>query len=107
MSETGDYGMFSAEGNTAVGAMIEAARLKTSTEDEASVRAWIVAETGRIASGAGTWLLLPDLADEPGETTTGHGEVLDTSVREAVGVELDAAWQAAYGCSYFGRTGGQ
>jgi hypothetical protein len=98
---TEDYGMFTAEGNERVAALVDAARLKTSTEDEGTVRAWITAETGRIASDAGTYPLLPDLADEPGDTTTGHGEVRDTSVREAIGVELDPAWKTAYGCSYF------
>jgi hypothetical protein len=96
-----DYGMFSAEGNALVAELVETARLKTGREDENAVRAWIAAESGRIASDAGTYPLLPDLADEPGETTTGHGEVRDTAVREAIGVVLGAAREAAYGRSYF------
>jgi len=91
-SESDDFAMFTAEGNAAVSAMVKTARLKTRSEDEAAVLAWIGAEKERMAA---------DTAERPsergGHAITGMSEVRDTMVRETIGYALDEAWAQAYG----------
>lgn len=98
-SDSHDYAMFTEAGNLAVAAMVKTARLKTCSEDESAVLAWIGAEKERLAADTGTYPYLPHLRDahDPGETKTGHREVFDTMVRETIAYALDEAWEAAYG----------
>jgi hypothetical protein len=77
-SESGDWAMFSDEGNQAVAAMVETARLKCRTGPEAAVFSWLRAERQRIVAG-------------------GHPEVHDTMVRETIQYALGESWLAAYG----------
>lgn len=76
-SDSDDWAMFTPAGNAAVGAMVKTARLKTRSEDEAAVTAWLAAERDRIHAE--------------------HKEVRDTMVRETVAYALDEAWESAYG----------
>lgn len=72
--------MFSDAGNAAVDRMVVEARYRTrNLVAEADVREWIEASKERIGR------------------RLGHREVFDTMVREAIAVELDAAWRVAYG----------
>ncbi len=91
-SSSDDYAMFTAEGNAAVAAMVKTARLKTRSEDEAQVLAWLGAEKERLAA---------DRTGRPykrgGHVVTGMSEVFDTMVRETIAYALDEAWQQAYG----------
>lgn len=91
-SDSDDYAMFTAEGNAAVAAMVKTARLKTRSEDEAAVAAWIGAEKERMAA---------DTVERPhkrdGHVITGMSEVRDTMVRETIAYALDEAWVRAYG----------
>ena len=96
-SDSDDYSMFSEAGNLAIAAMVATARLKTRSEDEASVLAWIKAEKERLEADTGTYPYLPHLRREPGEFKTGHREVFDTMVRETISYALDEAWEQAYG----------
>ena len=89
--------MFSEAGNLAIAAMVATARLKTRSEDEASVLAWIKAERNASRPDTGTYPYLPHLRREPGEFKTGHREVFDTMVRETISYALDEAWEQAYG----------
>ena len=75
-SESGDWAMFSDEGNRAVAAMVETARLKCRTEPETAVLSWLKAEHERIAAG-------------------GHPGVHDTMVRQAITYALGESWLAA------------
>lgn len=76
-SESGDWAMFSDEGNQAVAAMVETARLKCRTDPETAVLAWLKAEHERIVAA-------------------GHPEVHDTMVRETITYALSESWLAAY-----------
>ena len=91
-SDSDDYAMFTDEGNTAVTAMVKTARLKTRSEDEAAVLAWIKAEKERLAADATE---RPHKRD--GHVITGMSEVRDTMVRETIAYALDEAWTQAYG----------
>lgn len=74
-----DYGMFSDAGNAAVDRMVVEARYRTrNLVAEDDLLEWIEASKERIGRA-------------------GHREVFDTMVREAIAVELDEAWRAAYG----------
>ena len=95
-----DAGMFTPDGDKAVAVMVNAARHMTGALDEAAARAWVSAQTERIAADTGIHPYCADLAELPGETRTGMSEIRDTAVREAIAVELDGAWQAAYGHGY-------
>ena len=91
-SASDDYAMFTAEGNAAVAAMVKTARLKTRSEDEGAVLAWIKAEKERMAA---------DATERPhrrgGRVVAGMSEVRDTMVRETIAYALDEAWTEAYG----------
>ena len=76
-SESGDWAMFSGEGNRAVAAMVETARLKCRTATEIAVLFWLKAEHERIVAA-------------------GHPEVRDTMVRETITYALSESWLAAY-----------
>lgn len=98
-SDSDDYAMFTAEGNAAVAAMVKTARLKTRSEDEAAVLAWIRAEKERMEADQTERLYLPHLREvhDPEDRCTGMSEVFDTMVRETIEYALDEAWVAAYG----------
>ncbi len=91
-ADSDDYAMFTAEGNAAVAAMVKTARLKTRSEPEVAVLAWMQAERERLAA---------DTTGRPskrdGHTITGHAEIRDTMVRETIAYALDEAWAQAYG----------
>jgi hypothetical protein len=94
-----DYAMFSEAGNLAVAAMVDTARLKTRSEDEAAVLAWIKAEKERLAEDLVRRPQLASLtaAGAPDTPVTGMSEVYDTMVRETIAYALDEAWEQAYG----------
>lgn len=90
--DSDDFAMFTAEGNGAVAAMVKTVRLKTRSEDESAVLAWLEAEKERLAA---------DTAERPNKRgdhmITGHREIFDTMVRETISYALDEAWVQAYG----------
>lgn len=74
-----DYGMFSEAGNLAVWSMLMTARARTRDGvPEGEVLAFVDRQVTELYS-------------------RGYREVRDTAVREAILVELDEAWRAAYG----------
>ena len=98
--ESGDFAMFSQDGNEAVAAMVKTARLMTRAATEAGVLAWLDGEKGRLKADTGRHERLPRLRarTEPGRLTClGFDEVSDTMVRETIAYALDEAWTAAYG----------
>lgn len=98
-SGSDDYAMFSAEGNAAVAAMVKTARLKTRSEAEAGVLAWLEAEKERLAADEGRYQYLPHLREvhDADDRCEGMSEIWDTMVRETIAYALDEAWAAAYG----------
>jgi hypothetical protein len=101
-SGSDDYAVFSAEGNAAVAAMVKTARLKTRSEAEGQVLAWLEAEKERLAADEGQYLYLPHLREvhDPADRCEGMSEIRDTMVRETIAYALDEAWTAAYGHSF-------
>jgi hypothetical protein len=95
--DTGDFAMFTKEGNAVVAAMVKKARMMVRSRPEAEVIAWIAAEMERIA--ADTTERAYKRNDRQG-TIAGHGEVYDTMVRETIAYALDEAWREAYGHRY-------
>jgi hypothetical protein len=97
-SSSGDYAMFTAEGNAAVAAMVKTARLKTLGEDEAAVLAWIRGEEERLAEDmVRRTVHSPVSSQTRRDTHVGMSEVFDTMVRETIAYALDEAWMQAYG----------
>lgn len=79
-SDSGDFAMFTAEGNAMVGRMVREARYRMrNLVAESDLVSWITAQKARIAAA-------------------GHEDIYDTMVRETVAYALDEAWQQAYGC---------
>ena len=77
--DSGDFAMFTAEGNAMVARMVTEARYRVrNLVAEHFVLAWIADAKGRIKRA-------------------GHGEVWDTMVRETIAYALDEAWTEAYG----------
>ena len=97
--DSDDYAMFTAEGNAAVAVMVRTARLKTISEAEGAVTAWIRSEKRRLAADAGEYAFLPDHRGPgtSGRTAVGMGEVWDTMVEETIAYALDEPWVQAYG----------
>jgi hypothetical protein len=97
-SGSDDFAMFTAEGNAAVAAMVTAARLKTRSEDEAAVLAWIAAEKEKLAGDMVRRPVHARISSQTGrDTHAGMSEVFDTMVRETIAYALDEAWVQAYG----------
>jgi hypothetical protein len=103
-----DYAMFTEAGDLAVAAMVGTARLKTRSEDEAAVLAWIEAEKERLAEDMVRRAVHSRISAQTrrGGTRVGMSEVYDTMVRETIAYALDEAWVQAYG-HRFGEAGPQ
>ena len=97
-SGSDDFAMFTAEGNARVAAMVKTARLKTRSEDEAAVTAWIEAEKEKLAEDQVRRPVHSRISSQTGrDAHVGMSEVFDTMVRETIAYALDEAWVAAYG----------
>ena len=96
-SDSDDYAMFTMEGNAAVALMVRTARLKTRSEGEGTVLAWIEAEKEKLSEDQVKRPVHARIAAQTGrDVHAGMSEVWDTMVRETIAYALDEAWQDAY-----------
>lgn len=96
--DSDDFAMFTAEGTAAVAAMVKTARLKTRSEGESAVLAWIEAEKEKLAEDMTRRPKHSRISSQAGrDTHAGMSEVFNTMVRETISYALDEAWEQAYG----------